>query len=373
MMKYRQGLCVLMALLCLGAEDADQSAREQIHERQRTEIESFLLRDSGQAQVPQTPMAIELYNEAVGYYKKREFEMAKMALTEAMSYDPRNPLIPQLLGEIYYAEYDLKKAKDYFTKSYLLRPDPEVRDRIEKINREAPLETNLKTKTTEKFILKYQGEAELAGEAIQEKLEKIYTVLSGDFGHAFRQPVVVVLYDREAFSKIMEVPHWIGGFYDGKVRIPAYQTGMAEKDLNRIMIHEMTHAFVAEMAARRAPAWINEGLAEYQEEQFGEQDRIVLQAALKTGSLLPLDQLMLESKLASEQDPLYAGLFYDQSYSLVRYIVKQKGMFTVKEMLQAFAKGKNSDEVIQEILKIPVNQLEQEWKQSLSEPSPSPK
>jgi tetratricopeptide (TPR) repeat protein len=349
-------------------EVKELSPADRVNKRQKTEIAGFFLNNAKNASLPQTPFAVELYNEAVTYFQSRDYDLAEESLRESIAYDPRNPFSPELLGDIYYLKHNIAEAKEYYKQAYLLRPGKELKEKIEKINREQPLEESFETLDDEKFILKYQGSrGRFGAEKIREFLDETYRSLSREFGHSFKRPLVVLLYDEAEFRRIMDVPHWIGGFYDGKVRLPAYGFGFLEKNLRAVMAHEMTHAFVADLARGNAPAWINEGLAEYEERKIHAEETIVLDAAIRTQTLLSLDQLMVETKAASDLDPLYANLFYEQSYSVMSYLIRQHGMFKIREILASFGEGKDSEEALTEVIGMKITDLELIWKETLPE------
>ncbi len=137
--------------------------------------------------------------------------------------------------------------------------------------------------------------------------------------------------------------------------------------MKAVTAHEVTHAFVAQMGLQRAPVWLNEGLAQYQENKFRPVDMLVFHAAIKTKTVLPLDQIMNEKSLESRADPLWINLFYRQSFHLTNYLVKRYGFYHIKLMLGEFAKGKNSNEAVENVLKISVPKLEKEWRATFSQ------
>ena len=83
-----------------------------------------------------------------------------------------------------------------------------------------------------------------------------------------RGPVEVVIYSQETFTDIMiGGPHWMGGVFDGRIRIPLIYHGLTEQqfwdNLATTLRHELVHAVFADMTRRRPlPAWFEEGLAQ---------------------------------------------------------------------------------------------------------------
>lgn len=340
----------------------DEATRKSIERRQKAEFMSFFLKDAGQADLPKVSLAIQAYNKAVGYYQANEFVLSRTAANEALSHDDLNPLIYELLGDLDNREQKLKEAKANYQIAYSLRPSKSLKEKIEKLAKETKIDKKLSTYKEQHFIIKYNNEEKrYEGFELREMLRKTYRQISKDFGFYFNHQIVVLLLDEVDFKKMTNMPHWVAGVYDGKVRMPLNRFDFNDKELKAITTHEVTHAFVAAMSAMRAPAWINEGLAEYEENQIREVDTLVFDSAVATNTLFSLDQLMAQDTTTTITDTLKVSLFYQQSFKLTQYLVKRYKMFKIKEMLAAYGKGKNSDEVVREVLKISIARLEKEW------------
>lgn len=373
----RGAFCLLASVFCLlclsssgfseKAESEDESARKAIETRGRTEILSYFLGNPQDASGVKVPFAIELYNQAVEFYQKKEYELAREALQDSLSYDPKNPLALELLGDIDYYEQKLDRAEENYEAAFRLRPRKELKEKILKIQKEKPVEKGLATYREEHFLIKYGGEERgLEGFELREYLRNAYREVGQDLGYFFKHKVVVLLYDEKEFRELGGVPHWSGGLYDGKIRLPAYQKGFTQKEIEKIMRHEVTHAFVVEMSRGRCPVWLNEGLAVYEEAKVDPPDLEVFKAAVRSHTLLPLPALFEQKRLQEEMDPLEVKLFYDESYQLVRYLVERYGMFQIKKMLQLYGEGKDTFDVMKEVLKTSPLELEKPWKDAVT-------
>jgi hypothetical protein len=158
--------------------------------------------------------------------------------------------------------------------------------------------------------------------------------------------------------------YYIGGLYDGKIRLPAYRKDMSEKQLRATVAHEMTHAFVAYLSSSKAPAWIQEGLAEYEENKIRPVDLKALKLAARKGQTLPIDRFFLLG-ISAKTGTGELMLFYQQAFSFVNYLVERFGMYRLKEILEKFRKGEDSFAAIEEVLKISPKRLESEWLETL--------
>lgn len=344
----------------------EEAARKAVEARSRTEILSFFYGQPKDASALQAPLALELYNQAVEFYQKREFDLARQALQDSLGYDAKNPFAHELLGDIAYYEQKLDEAQRHYEASFRLRSRGELQKKILKVQKEKKVESGLATYHEEHFLIKYAGEGKgPEGYELQEFLRKAFREVGQDLGYFLKHKVVVLLYDEQGFRELSGAPHWSSGVYDGKIRLPAYQKGFTQKEIGKIMRHELTHAFLVEMSRGRCPAWLNEGLAEYEEAKVAVPDLRVFHAAVKTDTLFPLVELFSKERIMEITDPLEAQLFYVQSYQLVDYMIERYGMFPVKKMVELSRQGRDSFEVVQEVLKVSPAELEKRWKESL--------
>ena len=349
------------------AADEKDAVAASLERRQRVELLSFFLKDPGEATLPTTPDSIIFFNEAVAHFQKHEYDLARTALSESIKYDDQNALAYELLGDVDNLEQKLKDAKANYEIAYNLQPTAGLLAKIQKINLEVKVDKKLDTYEEEHFLIKYYNDElrPVEGWELRELLRKTYLKLSKEFAYYFRHKVVVLLYDNEDFVNTVQSAHWAAGVYDGKVRMPINRKGFTDKDLEAIVTHEVTHAFVAAMSQLRAPLWINEGLATYQEYQIRPGGASTFESAVKAGQMIPLGQFIEMQDLMKVQDVVFISLFYQQAHALVKYLVARYGMFRVKQILIEFGGGKSSGEAIENILKISPAWLEREWKDSL--------
>ncbi len=351
-----------ISMLC-AAEKEKSQAEDILERRQKVQLKGFFIKDAKDAVLPEAPMAVTLYNQAVVFFQHQEYDLARQSLQDALQYDNANGFIYELLGDVDNLQQKLPDAKKNYEIAYNLNPRADTKQKLEKLGKEQNVVKKLATYKEEHFVIKYHKDQEKdKGFELRELLRTTYKKLSADFGYYFNRQVVVILYDEADFKQLSDLPHWAAGVYDGKVRMPINREGFTDQDLNALTAHEVTHAFVAGMSAERAPAWINEGLAQYQENKVKPIEMIVFESAVTTNTLLPLFELMKPGAVSKIKDPLLANLFYQQSFHLVSYLIKRYGMFMVKQMLQEYAKGKDSEEIIESKLRISSERLEREWK-----------
>jgi hypothetical protein len=208
----------------------------------------------------------------------------------------------------------MKAAEYYYKRSYLVSPSTRLRQKIEKIQKEHSVEKTLDTYDEEHFIIKYRkGEKGYEGYWLKNLLRDTYSLLSKDFGTYFNHKTTVLFYSGTEFHDVTGQSLWVGGLYDGKIRLPAYRQGFKEADLRAAAMHEMTHAFVASISGMRAPAWIHEGLAQYEQNKILPVDVAIFKAALRAKSLIPMDRLLSETLKMDKMDPWRLRFFIRRS------------------------------------------------------------
>jgi tetratricopeptide (TPR) repeat protein len=363
--------CLLVFLWWMPAacavEEKKSAAQESLERRQRSEIMGYFMKDPGQAKLPGTAMAVGLYNQAVGHFQKSEYDLARKALDDSLQYDAMNPLAYELIGDIDNLEQKLKDARLNYETAYRIGPSDRIKEKLEKLGKEEAVEGQLARYDEEHFVIQYQKTGQpYEGFELRELLRETYRNVSSDLGYYFQQKITVLLYDDEDFTALTGMPPWVAGLYDGKVRIPINREGFDNRDIRTIAAHELTHVFAGMLSGRLAPPWINEGLAVYEENKVKPRDLVIFRAAVKTGTLFPLIELVDQKKTAAVTDPLLEGLFYEQSFQLTDYLIGRYGMFKIKQLLTEYGKGLDSQEVLENGLGISIDRLEREWRESLS-------
>ena len=86
------------------------------------------------------------------------------------------------------------------------------------------------------------------------------------YGFAYPEHKIVVdIYTDELFRKLLTShPHWIEGYFDGRIRVPVATADFSLSKLRRTLRHELVHALLTQRSGfRPLPSWFDEGLAQY--------------------------------------------------------------------------------------------------------------
>jgi len=165
----------------------------------------------------------------------------------------------------------------------------------------------------------------------------------GEFGEFFgRRPVEergnkirVVFYRRAAFDQVTGLGDWAGGVFDGTIRVPVGSFAQERERLRTVLRHELMHAFIQHIGGGNAPAWLNEGLAQWIERpgQGRQLDVALARGRLRGQTLFPLTEL--RGSLAAWSDKDAIARAYAQALVLVDHLVFTKGERLLVELVAA--------------------------------------
>jgi tetratricopeptide (TPR) repeat protein len=242
-----------------------------------------------------------------------------------------------------------REAIDVLTASLDSRPDPETRALLERFRRDQGSEASLDEARLAHFHVRYDGEAhEDVGRGILRVLDRHYATLVRTFGHQPASPIPVILLSRESYYDATGAPVWSGGQYDGfdgRVRLPiGGLTASLTAELDDTLLHELTHAFVADLSRGLAPREVHEGLAQLMEGKRS-------QTLLGEEGLRALANGRLQG----------VGGFYVSALGLVEDLVGQRGQGGVNEVLRTMAETGSSDEAFRRVYGKGLQGLKRDW------------
>lgn len=130
--------------------------------------------------------------------------------------------------------------------------------------------------------------------------------------------------------------------------------------------HEFCHLLLHHhLKGQDIPKWLEEGVCVWVSEGIAEimmdQKRSLLNEALLAGRVIPLRAL----SRGFPRDRESLTLAYEESKSIVSYMVETHGLEGLLETLRWVREGHPWEEAVQEVLGIPFYELEQSWAQSL--------
>ena len=184
------------------------------------------------------------------------------------------------------------------------------------------------------FTLLFEGPQDggLASRALTV-LENAYFHIAATIGVYPEDLITVVLYTEEQFRDITRAPAWAAAAFDGKIRVPIRGALEHPEELERVLAHELAHAFVHSIAPRGVPTWLNEGIAVFFEPAGA---RRADQRLADTPKRLPFERLARQFGTLSTTE---AELAYAQSAVITRWLFEEAGGWNVQFLLRDLADG----------------------------------
>jgi hypothetical protein len=216
-----------------------------------------------------------------------------------------------------------REAVDALQASMEARPDSGTQALLDRVRKGLRDEKGMAGQNVSHFHVRFDGQEHAdVGREILRALERHYASLATALDHQPAQPIPVILFSSRAYHDASGAPAWAGGDYDaldGRIRLPiGGLTSSLTPDLDSTLIHELTHAFVADRTRGIAPREIHEGLAQYMEGK-------------RIGSELTPAQL----KAFADGRVGGVGGYYLAALSFVEHLIAQRGMGGMNELLKA--------------------------------------
>lgn len=272
------------------------------------------------------------------------------------------PQSAEALGLLGYAHYKNEQTRDAviaWKKSLALRPDEKIATLLERVQRETRAEAEFRQQESTHFVLRYEGARvpdDLRSQ-ILEVLEDHYKILQSDLGSAPRNTVSVSLYTEEAFFDITQAPAWSAALNDGKIRVPISGLTSVTPELVRVLRHELTHSFIAQITHGHVPHWLNEGIAQLEEPRSTSPVGPRLASLFVAGRHIPLNQLEGSFQTYSLGE---ASVAYAESLAAAEYIRTIYGMSDLAGILARLGQGESIETALRNTIHLGYAQLESE-------------
>jgi hypothetical protein len=262
---------------------------------------------------------------------------AEAASRELLAVKPRDPDGLRKLGYALMRQDRNREAVEALRAALEVREDGQARSLLDLLQKGMADERGMTEQRLARFNVRYDGDAhEDVGREILRQLEHHFATLCVTLDYQPTATIPVILFSQEGYYDAAGAPAWSGGAYnhlDGRIRIPiGGLTSSLTPDMDHTLIHELTHAFIADRSRGAAPRDVHEGLAQYMEGK-------------RVGSLLTPAQV---TALADGRIQGVGG-FYLGALSFVEYLEAQRGQGGVNDLLRTMGETGDTNEAFRRI------------------------
>jgi len=200
---------------------------------------------------------------------------------------------------------------------------------------------------------------------VLQTLNEVYAKVGRDFDFYPNHPVRVKIYTRAQINAIQQIPPWVTGFFDGKLRLLDDRLSGGPAAVRGTIAHEYTHAIIYFVAGDTVPSWLHEGLAQLEDpaKQVTERDLRYLAPRARSGTLATLDEM------AQPFDRNESGnrmlLIYLQSRAFVNFIVERYGWEKIRLLLREARRARKFDAAFSATYGMSPAEMEKQWQQRL--------
>lgn len=305
-------------------------------------------------------------NLAVAYYLLKDDWNAEMNFREVLKRNPNSTVALNYLAEMHWRKEELDDARTYWKRSLEIEDSPDIREKLNRLDREQNASANYDSTVSNHFLIRYdggQGVSSLTSE-ISEYLEEAYRILSSQYDLYPAEPFVVILYPRQQFFNVMDVPMWSAGANDGKIKLPIKGVTSLNDELKGVLIHELSHSFVDLKTLKNAPAWLHEGLAKYAEgERMTPGGKQLLKDMIASGNLPRFQRLYGSFAGFNAQS---AAVLYLQSLSFIEYLVDRHRQYQMNQFLDRLGKQESLGEAFEGVYLVSIEDMENRWRTDLT-------
>lgn len=278
--------------------------------------------------------------------------MALPVILDGLARHPEVADLHEILGVLRDREERVDDALVSWREAFRLQPSDRVRERIVKAEREMTAGRAYAYTAAAHFTLKYDGalDQDLVA-ALTDFLEDRFSELTRIYRHAPSQPITVLLYPRQAFRDVTQAGTEVAGLFDGKIRVPMGGLKRFDRDAERVLTHELTHAIVQSKSRGNCPRWLHEGLAQIAESR-----------PLRRADTANLAATVRADAPATWPD---AAFSYPAALSLTRFLEARRDFDLLVVLLARAGDGEPFDDALKALYGASYAELAAAWADSL--------
>ena len=177
--------------------------------------------------------------------------------------------------------------------------------------------------------------------------------------------VIIIYASQDEYHKESGMPEWSGGAVDYSKRV-MYTFPWSDKFVDVLLPHELTHIVFREYVKGNSniPLWIDEGIAQYQERKDAHETENFLRGVVQNNGFVSLKKFNRIYYIPDDHDATLVQLFYCQSESIIRFMIRQYGT----ERFGVFVRQLKAGKTVEHALKFSypqsidsLDKLEKKW------------
>lgn len=219
---------------------------------------------------------------------------------------------------------------------------------------------------------------------IAETLEEAYYAVGFALGYWPQGPIRVEIYPKaHLLSRVSSLPEeavkttsTIGLCKYNKLMVTSPRGTVRGYRWRDTLSHEYVHLVISQKTRNRVPIWLHEGIAKHTENRWRSQDPPSLEPAredvlaqrIEANNLVSLEQMSPSIALLPSQED--ATVAYAEVFTVVEYLVQQRGQDAIRRVLDAIRDGRTTEEAIEEISGLAWRDFERRWMRWLTHERP---
>jgi tetratricopeptide (TPR) repeat protein len=278
--------------------------------------------------------------------------MALPVILDGLAHDPASADLLEVLGLLRDREERVEDALTSWREAFRLAPSDRLRERIVKAERELSAGRDYAYSAAAHFTLRYDGalDQDLVAQ-LTDFLEDRFRDLGQTYRHAPSQTITVLLYPEQQFHDVTQAGSEVAGLYDGKIRVPMGGLKKLDPEAQRVLTHELTHAFIASKSRGNCPRWLHEGLAQVAEPR-----------ALRRSDVATLKRTVRADVPATWPDQAFT---YPAALSFTRFLEEWRGFDLLVVLLGRLGDGETPDAALSALYSGTFAELAADWAESL--------
>jgi hypothetical protein len=289
-------------------------------------------------------------------------EEARKHLMEAVRLDPTYSPTQKLLALMDYRQGHSVAALAKIEEACALDPeDAEAKALLARWTLERGSTKDFVERSARGFLLRVDprlppGQVKRVIRLLKKARKEIGSVFGLDEGRR----ITVVLFAEETFHRATGNFHWVGGVFDGQIKLPvkvAKGDAKAVDELEATLRHEMVHVAVREVCPE-CPNWLNEGIAQYYE---GEVDALAMKTLLREGASRKISFRKVPARLWEVDDEALARWTYLQGLGFVGFLSRRFHPFRLRLCLEALAREQSVAKAFEKTYGAGLEDLEKLW------------